>query len=126
MQRDPWQVSRGPSARTLGSFMPQLAALAPAPSVEEQAKSAREAYDIALQMFEKERELSRQQRRPPNPAFAGTLKRAYDLCDRLTAKASWVKASGGTGGSIYAPRGRWKSNRSRTFSESFPRPPGAV
>ena len=43
---DPWVVTKGPTKRTLGMFMPQLSALEHPPDIAEQARSTREAYDI--------------------------------------------------------------------------------
>ena len=123
---DPWVVTKGPTERRLGMFMPQLSALERAPDFEGQARSAREAYDMALDLFEKDRDACRRTSRAQNPAIAKAMGKAYELYDRLSARASWAKASGETGGGARAPRGRWRNDRPRTFLGHFPWPPGAV
>ena len=123
---DPWVVTKGPTERTLGMFLPQLSALERAPKINEQARDAREAYELALNLFEKDRDACRRTGRAQNPAIAKAMGKAYELYDRLSARASWAKAPGETGGSTFAPRRRWKNDRSHTFSGHFPRPPGAV
>ena len=115
-------MKRGPAQRTLGSFMPApLGALSRGPSIENQAASAKEAYIKALEMFEFERDLARSQRRSVNPVFGEALNKAYSVYDRLSAKASWTKASGEVGGSTFAPRGRW--SRTPVKPKGFTRPP---
>ena len=123
---DPWVVTKGPTERTLGMFMPQLSALERAPDIEEQAQSALEAYEMALGLFEKDREACRWSGKAPNAAIAKAMRKAYELYDRLSARASWARARGETGGGAHAPRGRWRNDRPPTFSGLFPRPPGAV
>ena len=98
-----------------------LGALSRGPSIEDQAASAKEAYIKALEMFEFERDLARSQRRSANPVFGEALNKAYSVYDRLSAKASWTKASGEVGGSTFAPRGRW--SRTPVKPRGFTRPP---
>ena len=115
-------MQKGPTQRTLGSFMPApLGALSRGPSIEDQAASAKEAYSEAFEMFEYERDLARSQRRSANPVFSTALNKAYSLYDKLSAKASWTKASGEAGGGTFAPRGRW--SRTPVKPKGFTRPP---
>ena len=98
-----------------------LGALSRGPSIEDQAASARDAYSKALEMFEYERDLARSQRRSVNPAFSEALNKAYSVYDKLSAKASWTKASGEVGGDAFVPRGRW--SRTLVKPRGFTRPP---
>ena len=146
MKSDPWNVQKSPAPRTLGSLAPQLGSLELGPSIKEQAREARAAYEDALTDFERERSLAAKERRPMHPGFGAALYRAYDQCDRLSAKASWARMAGEMGGgrarpaqhahqeckvsmpipaasAVCTPRGRWKSGAPGSLARDFQRPP---